>query len=92
MQEEDSLSDTPQRRRAELIETRTALIDKVREPEAHVMERDIRERAEVGVSHPGERRIRGVQGSGVAQDAADSGIIHIRSEEPGSLGLGGVVA
>src|SRR5712692_2005162 len=87
MQEEDSLPYAPQGRRAELIETRSALVDEVREPEAHVMERDIRERVEVGVSHPGEWRRRGVQGSGVAQDASDSGVAHVRSEEERSAGL-----
>jgi len=41
VQEEDALADAPERRGPELVAARATLLDVVREPGAHVMEREI---------------------------------------------------
>src|SRR5260370_35734182 len=72
MKEEETLTESPERRRAELVCTRGALVNAICETGAHVVQ------GEVGVGmignarHAGERRRRCREIHGVARRAADT--------------------
>src|SRR6266550_4574804 len=72
MQEEDALPQTPQRRRAELISTSSALGDIVRQAYAHMMDFNVREQVGSSVAQT-RRQVRGLGGERrrMAKGAAD---------------------
>src|ERR1700674_1769950 len=72
MQKKDALSQTPQRRGAELISTSAALGDIVREAYAHMMDFYVREQVGSSVAQT-RRQLRGLGGEGrrMANGAAD---------------------
>ena len=55
MQEEEALAETPERSRAELVRTRRPLVNAVRQTRAHMVKREVRERAVSQVRDTGER-------------------------------------
>src|SRR5580704_3920971 len=82
MQEEDPLTDAPQRSRAELIRSGATLVDSIRQVRAHVVNREIRERVELNSGQRSVNRVgtaarsravllSGHQRLGVAQHASN---------------------
>src|SRR5437763_17219188 len=70
VQEEDPLSESPQRRSAELIGSGRPLRDVIRQARAHMVDQQIGEEVRLDVSDGVGRRERGAESRVVAQRAA----------------------
>ena len=71
VQEEDALTDAPQRSRAELAAIGIALRHAVRQPATHVMQREVRVRLEGHIAQRRDRGLTGGQAAGVTGLTAD---------------------
>src|SRR3974390_1378848 len=73
MQEEDALSDPPQRSSAELAAIRATLRNSVSQPSSHVVQREVAQRLEGHLAQRGNRRLSRGQRWNVTGSTADVG-------------------